>query len=117
MNAREAIANLRELARFSVVVKHGPQVLFHYLADHVCDARLVGGQRLIDATDFAAWLRELADASIAKITAESGRVLIMRDRTLDKTCPWCSHIHQGEAECGEEMGGGRICRCELSVPA
>jgi hypothetical protein len=38
-------------------------------------------------------------------------------RPLDETCPRCGHIHQGDSECGEQMGGGRICRCELSVPA
>lgn len=38
-------------------------------------------------------------------------------REIDRTCPRCGHIHQGEKECGEPMGGERICRCELDVPA
>jgi hypothetical protein len=38
-------------------------------------------------------------------------------RAIDRTCPRCGHLHQGEKECGEQIGGGRICRCELDVPA
>jgi hypothetical protein len=30
-------------------------------------------------------------------------------------CPRCGHVHQGEKECGEEMGANRFCRCELEV--
>jgi hypothetical protein len=67
----------------------GPRDLFNYLADQVYEARLADGQRLLDATDFKAL----------------------------RTCPRCGHIHEGASECGEDMGGGRICRCELSVPA
>lgn len=34
----------------------------------------------------------------------------------DGTCPRCGHKHEGERECGVSMGGGGLCRCELSVP-
>jgi hypothetical protein len=43
---------------------------------------------------------------------------VTRHDDLYSTCPRCGHIHQGERECGEDMGGGRICRCEMEcVPA
>ena len=36
----------------------------------------------------------------------------------EDTCPRCGHVHQADAECGEALGGGRICRCEFEgVPA
>lgn len=47
----------------------GPQdlhVLFHYLADHLTEARLLQGGRLNDATDFKAWLRELGDVALVR---------------------------------------------------
>lgn len=37
--------------------------------------------------------------------------------SLDRTCPRCGHVHQGSSECGQEMGPGRICRCEMEVTA
>lgn len=36
---------------------------------------------------------------------------------LDKTCPRCGHLHEGDAECGVLLGSGRVCRCEVPVPA
>lgn len=35
----------------------------------------------------------------------------------DVICPRCGHVHQGAVACGEDLGDGRICRCELPVPA
>ena len=32
-------------------------------------------------------------------------------------CPRCGHIHEGVRECGADMGGGGICRCEMEVAA
>jgi len=57
VTAKEMISNLRTL---------GPQdasAIFQYLADHITEARLFRGGRLCDVTDFAAWLRELADGA------------------------------------------------------
>jgi hypothetical protein len=33
----------------------------NFLAEHVYNSQLRGGQHLLDATDFKAWLRELAE--------------------------------------------------------
>jgi hypothetical protein len=105
MTAKEAIANLR-------LMGHQPigYVAFLYLAAHADEARLAGGERLNDATDFAAWLIELANA----VRAQEPATL---NPALNRTCPRCGHVHQGEAECGEPLGGGRICRCEFKVQA
>lgn len=35
----------------------------------------------------------------------------------EEMCPRCGHVHQGDRECGEDIGGGRRCRCEMEVPA
>ena len=32
-------------------------------------------------------------------------------------CPRCGHVHHEGTECGEQLGGGRVCRCEESVTA
>jgi hypothetical protein len=125
MTAEELVATLRML---------GPQdasVIFTFLADHAYDSTLRSGQKLRDVTDFAIWLRELAE--VARLgcypnghgpvdTAPAGirtRPKVMRaaQPRWQDTCPRCGHVHQGEAECGEQMGGGRICRCEVDVPA
>jgi hypothetical protein len=54
MKAKQIVEDLRAL---------GPQdtnVLFQCLSDRVYTARLANGQRLLDASDFIAWLRLLA---------------------------------------------------------
>jgi hypothetical protein len=110
MNAKQLISQLRARPNAH------PQnlgIVFRCLAHSVYDARLVDGQRLLDATDFKAWLLELAEASTVHDHSFAGSPR----RSLQDTCPRCGHIHQGEAECGEDLGGGRICRCELPVPA
>jgi hypothetical protein len=94
--------------------------IFHALADSVYEARLAGGQRLCDASDFAAWLRELAEETRvhglpASDSAGDGTCpKVMREsrRSIDDTCPRCGHVHQHDSECGEQMGGGRVCRCD-----
>ena len=57
MTAAELISDLQAL---------GPQdlgVLLHYLADHLEEARMANGGRLIDQIDFKQWLQELAEAA------------------------------------------------------
>lgn len=108
------------------------RALLYFLADYVAIARLQNGERLLDATDFVAWLRELGDAAQAS-QAEEDSVsacpqVMKRMPTHDfvarhfidprgERCPRCGHIHQGVVQCGCDLGGGRICRCELPVPA
>lgn len=92
MTAKELIDHLRAC---------GPQdlnVVFHYIADRVPELRLEDGQRLLDSTDFTVCLRELGKAWRE---AEGWKFPALHD-----TCPRCGHIHQGDAECGEDIGGG-----------
>ena len=120
MTAKEAITNLRSTGATE------PIEYFLYLADHH-EARLADGQRLNDLTDFAAWLRELAEAaspqplSLAPVricASFKGPRFVLGPVEVQKlsqlaTCPRCGHIHQGEEECGMFMGASAgFCRCE-----
>ncbi|HZW05360.1 MAG TPA: hypothetical protein VFF58_00500 [Candidatus Nitrosotalea sp.] len=124
MTARELMAYMQRC---------GPQelnVVFHFLADQAGQARLSNGARLCDVSDFSAWLRELGDA--ARISGEipdSTEVLPMPERSTRprvterpaqlrnwNACPRCGHVHEGDRECGVEIGRGQICRCEMEVP-
>jgi hypothetical protein len=102
MTAKEAIANLRAAGATD------PVEYFLYLANHAHEARLGGGSRLNDSIDIAMWLAELAEA----IRLEG---LASRGIALDKTCPRCGHIHEGDIECGMFIGSGQFCRCERGV--
>ena len=122
MNAQQMIGALRSIARQIPPSSHRADLLFRFLADNVCMARLNSGARVLDQIDFAQWLRELADASLTSSgrscpSGVGGRPIQGYFEIRDRTCPRCGHVHQGSAECGEEIGGGRICRCELEVPA
>jgi hypothetical protein len=44
-----------------------------------------------------------------------GDVAKRRLAIVQKTCHGCGHVHQG-VECGQDMGGGRECRCEMLLP-
>jgi hypothetical protein len=105
MTAKEFIAKLPpgELDRFGVI--------FHYLSDHIIDARLQSGMRLIDLTDVRAFLYEVALAARIADPRQWNSV------SANSTCPRCGHVHQGSSECGQEMEPGRICRCEIEVGA
>lgn len=107
MTARDFIAKLapEELDRLSGMFRH--------LAEHITEARLSTGLRLIDLTDVRAYFYELASAADF-FDSPQGRAM---RHSVDSTCPRCGHVHQGSAECGQEIGGGRICRCELEVRA
>lgn len=90
-----------------------PREMFLYLAAHAHELRLRDGQRLNDLTDFTTFFLELSQALKPESAA---RNLVPAQPRWHETCPRCGHVHQGEAECGEPMGGGRVCRCELEVP-
>jgi hypothetical protein len=108
MRAKEFIASI------CPVDPQETSVMFFYLAEHVREAQLDDGRHLCLVADFADWLHELAEASIAKAVANNPRMVVLRP--IDRTCPRCGHVHQRAYECGEDMGGGRICRCEMAVP-
>lgn len=111
MTAQEAISNLRDA--------HEPVEFFLYLAAHAHELRLSNGARLNDATDWKAFMVELAEATKPTIARVLGVPPQRRwnSREVDPTCPRCGHVHQGIGECGMPMGAGRICHCELEVAA
>lgn len=104
-------------------------IAFRYAADNFYSMTMENGRRPLDQIDFPTFLGQCAEAfslaeSHVSISAESGAPRKLRsdgstNSRFDKAdfCPRCGHVHQGR-ECGEEMGGGRVCRCELEgVPA
>lgn len=126
MTARELIAEYRRC---------GPQeltVFLHFIADRVHELRFESGARLNDASDFAAMLRELAEAARMDSRGDEWRKLAdyrdkmpqtatgqlgPRTRTRLDFCPDCGHAHRGDSECEEPTGAGRTCRCERKVTA
>ena len=100
--------------------------IFLYLAEFSYQARLQDGKQLRDATDFRQFLRELSEAAIVAVGRSSTEVpnsaerrpaaKVTCRRSVDQTCPRCGHVHQGDRECGEQIGGGKVCRCEMEVP-
>lgn len=102
------------------------RLVLRYLADHVYQAELNSGARLSDPINVRQWLEELAsatrpetsDVTEGQATPEFRTRLRVTGRVQEpEVCHRCGHTHQGR-ECGEDIGGGRKCRCELEgVPA
>ncbi|HEX3941557.1 MAG TPA: hypothetical protein VHX11_08765 [Acidobacteriaceae bacterium] len=111
MTPKQIIAEFRQLGL------QDDCVFLEYLETHVTEARLENGTRLIDASDFKAWLYELSEAAKCPRSVTQMPPPAQRRYSEDSTCPRCGHIHQGLSECGEQLGGGRVCRCEMAVPA
>jgi hypothetical protein len=87
--------------------------IFRFLAVHAYEFRLEGGKQLRDASDFKQLLHEISEAAA---NARDCRK-VMGTFVIADPCPRCGHVHQGSPECGEEIGGGRTCHCELEVRA
>lgn len=126
MKPGEILDHMRSFAHFWNLPEGEDRArcFFYMLADSVPIARLNNGCRLIDGTDFIAWLRELGDAAKRLEDGESacpsGAKILPINSFMelgDSRCPRCNHLHQGVVQCGFDLGGGRLCRCELPVPA
>jgi hypothetical protein len=98
----------------------------HFLAEQLYGATLADGRPLYrcDIMGMKEFLTEVAISAVdPESTKLSGGTRTGRDqlgqRLLHESdpCPRCGHVHQGDRECGEQIGGGRICRCEMEVPA
>jgi hypothetical protein len=107
VTASEITSNLRA-ARLTEPIE-----IFLYLANHFPELETSDGQKMNDLTDFAAFLREFAEALAPR---ENNPVPVQR-----VVCHCCGHSHQGPEECGEFIGTGpngpRYCRCEEKVAA
>jgi hypothetical protein len=88
--------------------------LFH-LANAADFAQLADGKRLRDCLDFTAWLRELEACVVLELEAEQpGAVPVLK--VVGKYCHACGHVHQ-DRECGKDMGGAGVCKCDVEVVA
>jgi hypothetical protein len=107
-------------------------VIFAQIAEGFFGFRLKTGHRVFTLDDAVQFLYELAEAvklsefPEGTVFPPSAKVHQMPERSTrppeqkrwhEEVCPRCEHIHQGLIECGERLGGGRTCRCELPVPA
>jgi hypothetical protein len=125
MNSRDLISDLPLGPGDRRAALLQARLIFRYLADHVEEARLGERQRLCDATDFKAWLRELAEEvrKIGNLSQDVTTGLKVFPPAPQKRygeadwCPDCGHIHADDEECGFPIGGGRKCRCERAVVA
>ena len=116
----ELIADLLAADRASMTELLFGRLLLRSLADHAHDLQLSNGSYLSDVTSFRDGLRESAEALRIKpqpVSTFGNHKLRASGRVIDSTCPRCGHIHQGEQECGTQMGRDRLCRCDLEVPA
>jgi hypothetical protein len=88
--------------------------LFH-LAEAADFAQLADGMRLRDVLDFTAWLRELEACVVLELERDSrGDVPVLK--VVGKFCHACGHVHQ-DRECGKDMGGAGVCKCDVEVVA
>jgi hypothetical protein len=108
------------------------RLLLCYLADHVYVAELANGARVLDASDFSQWCRELAEEArkIGKLSdsTEPSSALELRagtsttspapqKRWKSRACPDCDHEHEGREECGFYLGEERFCHCPSKADA
>jgi hypothetical protein len=96
-------------------------VLLSQLADASDFAQLADGKRLRDGIDFTAWLRELEACVALQNEAEQRREKIGIEvkpelQLVGKYCHACGHVHQ-DRECGKDMGGAGVCKCDVEVVA
>lgn len=113
MTAPELIAELRALGGSPDAAR-----IFLHLAEHVYEARLANGARLLDASDFKEWLVELAEeAKIPRPPYFPARAAPSPQTRYDHICPDCGHEHEGRTDCGKYLGEEKFCPCESRVRA
>jgi len=115
MTAAEAIAHLEALGSSSEPVEY-----FLFLAANVHELRLTDGRAILGKTELVAFLAEWQRAMEQLPPAELPfRRMFHRKfpRFGSDYCHACGHVHKGGSECGEDMGGGKTCRCEEAVTA
>lgn len=99
-------------------------LIFEYLGVKTYALTLENGKPLSDVIDFSVFCQELSTALKSPRLGEPANAPIeirTRPRTMSRsvhdTCPRCGHVHEGDRECGVEIGRGQLCRCEMEVPA
>lgn len=94
------------------------RMLLYDLADCADFAQLADGQYLRDHLDLAAWLRELEAAVALELERPNSATNAVEARVtpVAKVCHACGHAHK-DRECGMEMGGAGVCKCDVEVVA
>jgi hypothetical protein len=91
-------------------------VTLNTLADQIPKACFDNGARVLDASDFSHWLREVAEAWRNPHGAAPQQIL-GQFPARDYVCPDCGHEHEDKTECKKYLGEGRFCPCETRVTA
>jgi hypothetical protein len=120
MTSREWLADILAQGPRSELLPLELRLIFRQLHDNLPMLKLRNGNHLRDSSDVMELCREMIDllsppkpAQIGVFTATSARERF----PFHETCPDCGHVHTEENECGEKLGGDRVCRCERKVVA
>ena len=106
MTSREWLADILSQGPRSDLLPLELRMMFRQLHDNLPLLKLRNGSNLRDVSDMMELCREMIDLLTPP-----------KMRSVDRSCPDCGHVHTEEAECGEKIGGGRVCRCERKVVA
>lgn len=92
------------------------RILLRYLADHAHEAQLNDGSYLAEPTKIRTFMREIL-AELPSAARSTRLEVTARPKPQPRwdECPRCGHVHEGIGECGVQMGGGGLCRCEMEV--
>jgi hypothetical protein len=112
MTSREWLADILSQGPRSELLPLELRLVFRQLHDNLPLLTLRNGSNLRDVSDVMELCREMIDLLTPPKTLRSSV-----DRGMDRSCPDCGHVHTEETECGEKIGGGRVCRCERKVVA
>jgi len=120
MTSREWLADILSQGPRSEFLPLELRLIFRQLHDNLPMLKLRNGAHVRDVPDVMELCREMIDllsppkpAQVGVFTAGSARERF----PFEATCPNCGHVHFEEDECGEQLGGGRVCRCERKVVA
>ena len=120
MTSREWLADILSQGPRSELLPLELRMMFRQLHDNLPLLKLRNGSHVRDVPDVMELCREMIDLltpnkppQIGVFTAASARERF----PFADTCPDCGHVHNGENECGEKLGGDRVCRCERKVVA
>ena len=109
MTSREWLADILSQGPRSELLPLELRMIFRQLHDNLPYLKLRNGASVRDVPDVLELCREMIDhlSPVYPIPPPTKSV-----------CPRCGHVHkQGEKECGEDMGGGGVCKCDLEVSA
>ena len=111
MTPKQTAAELRAVGHQDL------NVTLNSLADQIPKACFESGARVLDASDFSQWLREVAECWRNPTAAPAPRQIMGQFTVRDYACPDCGHEHEAKAECKFYLGEGRFCPCESKVTA